>query len=182
MAHGKVRLAGTIQSLLATIKEAAEGAPASTSSQPVFQSGSVPTSMSTVNNVAYRTTPDVSFVGGTDSEVSIYDSLSSGWSECGGTSLSAPCWAGLIAIADQGRAIKGLGSLGSSSTSGYELQTALYNLPPSDFHDITSGFNGYNAGSGYDLVTGLGSPKANSLIPDWRTTSSRTRRTYPNPW
>ena len=49
------------------------------------------------------------------------------------------------------------------------MLTDLYNLAniaPGDFHDITSGNNfGYPAGQGYDLVTGLGSPKANLLIP-----------------
>ena len=37
---------------------------------------------------------------------------------------------------------------------------------PYDYHDITSGFNGYSAGSGYDLVSGLGTPVANQLVPD----------------
>jgi hypothetical protein len=41
----------------------------------------------------------------------------------------------------------------------------LYALPSADFHDITSGFNGFPAGTGYDLVTGRGTPVANSLIP-----------------
>ena len=41
----------------------------------------------------------------------------------------------------------------------------LANIAPGDFHDITSGYNGYSAGPGYDLVTGLGSPRANLLIP-----------------
>ena len=36
---------------------------------------------------------------------------------------------------------------------------------PGDFHDITQGNNGYPAGPGYDLVTGLGTPKANLLLP-----------------
>ena len=34
-----------------------------------------------------------------------------GWITVGGTSLSCPCWAGLIAIANQGRILKGLGTL-----------------------------------------------------------------------
>ena len=45
----------------------------------------------------------------------------------------------------------------------------IYNNPTqyaNDFHDITSGSNGYSAGNGYDLVTGVGSPKANNLVPD----------------
>ena len=43
---------------------------------------------------------------------------------------------------------------------------ALYSLPASDFHDITSGYNGLFAGPGYNEVTGLGSPIANLLVPD----------------
>jgi hypothetical protein len=42
---------------------------------------------------------------------------------------------------------------------------AVYGLR-GDFHDITSGSNGYSAGPGYDFATGLGSPRADSLIPD----------------
>ena len=40
--------------------------------------------------------------------------------------------------------------------------------PPSDFHDVTTGSNGEDssAGPGYDLVTGLGTPVANLLVPD----------------
>ena len=39
---------------------------------------------------------------------------------------------------------------------------ALYSMAASNFHDITSGNNGFAAGPGYDLVTGIGSP-ANSF-------------------
>ena len=35
-----------------------------------------------------------------------------------------------------------------------------------DFHDITTGNNGFAAGPGYNLVTGIGSPIANNLVPD----------------
>ena len=34
------------------------------------------------------------------------------------------------------------------------------------FHDITTGNNGYGAGPGFDMVTGLGSPVANRLVTD----------------
>src|SRR5207253_1953958 len=44
-------------------------------------------------------------------------------------------------------------------------QGTVYTLPATDFHDIISGSNGgYNAGAGYDAVTGLGSPLANLVI------------------
>ena len=110
-----------------------------------------------------RTTPDVSFNADPNTGVAVYDSVpysgQSGWFQVGGTSAATPAWAGLVAIADQGLATGGKGALSST-----QAQTDLYALPSSDFHDITTGFNGYSATPGYDLVTGLGSPKANLVI------------------
>ena len=37
-------------------------------------------------------------------------------------------------------------------------------MPAADIHDVTSGNNGYAAGTGYDLVSGLGSPVGNKLV------------------
>jgi hypothetical protein len=84
-----------------------------------------------------------------------------------GTSLGAPAWAGLIAIADQG-----LATVGKPALSTAKALAGLYQLP-SDFHDATSGYNGYSAGRGYDLVTGLGSPIANKLVVDLDNTVAR---------
>jgi hypothetical protein len=71
----------------------------------------------------------------------------------------------MIAIADEGRAIAGVGSLDGPS----QTLPALYTIPAADVHDITSGSNGYSptyvAGAGYDLVSGIGSPVGNLLIP-----------------
>jgi len=110
-----------------------------------------------------RDTPDVSFNANPYTGVAVYDSVpysgQSGWFQVGGTSAAAPAWAGLVAIADQGLVRGGKGPL-----SGTQVQTDLYDLPSTDFHGITSGFNGYYATPGYDLVTGLGSPKANLVI------------------
>ena len=110
-----------------------------------------------------RTTPDVSFNADPNTGVAVYDSVpysgQSGWFQVGGTSAATPAWAGLVAIADQGLATGAKGSL-----SNTQAQTDLYALPSSDFHGITTGFNGYSATPGYDLVTGLGSPKANLVI------------------
>jgi subtilase family serine protease len=114
-------------------------------------------------NYGLRTTPDVAFNADPNSGVAVYDSVpyagQQGWFQVGGTSAAAPAWAGLIAIADQGLATGGKGPLTST-----QVLTQLYNLPSSDYHDVTSGFNGYNATPGYDLVTGLGTPKANTVI------------------
>jgi subtilase family serine protease len=91
-----------------------------------------------------------------------------------GTSLSTPCWAGLIAIADQGRVARGSTTLGSVADPAQTLQ-ALYSLPAGDYHDITTGYNGYAASAGYDEVTGLGTPIANRLIPGLVAYRSPTR-------
>jgi hypothetical protein len=132
--------------------------------QPSYQAGAVNGISST-----HRTIPDVSFVGGGETPVSVVDTLG-GFTTFAGTSLSTPCWAGLVAIADQGLTLGGLPTLNSSNqTTG--IQALLYNLPATDFHDITSGFNGYSAGQGYDLDTGLGSPIGNLLVPDLAGTS-----------
>jgi subtilase family serine protease len=93
---------------------------------------------------------------------------STGWYDIGGTSLSCPQWAGLVAIADQ---ING-GGLGL-------LQPALYKVAANpvkyaaDFNDVTVGNNtadpsvpGYPASTGWDPVTGLGTPNAALLLPD----------------
>jgi subtilase family serine protease len=82
-----------------------------------------------------------------------------------GTSLASPCWAGLIAIANQGRVALGGKTLDGTANPRQTLE-ALYSLPAHDFHDITSGYNGVFAGTGYDKVTGRGSPVANLLVPD----------------
>ncbi len=123
----------------------------------------------------FRTVPDVSSDANPDTGVWVYDPYDNGdttpWSVVGGTSLSSPTWAGLIAIADQGRSVLyGLPALNGPT----QTLPALYDLgSPLDapanystyFHDITVGDNFYGAGPGYDLVTGIGSPQANNLLP-----------------
>jgi hypothetical protein len=92
--------------------------------------------------------------------VPIYTSyILAGWFEVGGTSFASPSWAALLAIANQGRALATKAPLTAA-------QATLYSLPSGDFHDITTGNNGYAAGPGYDLVTGIGSPIANTLVND----------------
>jgi subtilase family serine protease len=120
-----------------------------------------------VQDTGRRQNPDVAYNADPDTGVAVYDSVPSafgapGWWQMGGTSAAAPQWAALIAIADQGRALAGLGSLDGLT----QTLPALYSLPGSDFHDITTGSNGFDAGPGYDLVTGLGSPYADRLVPD----------------
>jgi kumamolisin len=78
------------------------------------------------------------------------------WYLVGGTSDAAPQWAGLFAELNQKRGGDGLGNPGA----------LLYGAcGTAAFHDVKTGSNGaYNAGSGYDMVTGLGSPDAANLL------------------
>ena len=122
-----------------------------------------PSYQSNVQNSGYRTTPDVSFDGSGNSGVTTWQG-GIGY-DYYGTSLSCPCWAGIIAIVDQGRVAAGGAPL-DSATDPTQTLRALYSLPASDFHDITTGYNGLFAGPGYDELTGRGTPIANLLIPD----------------
>jgi hypothetical protein len=115
---------------------------------------------------SFRTIPDVAFNGDENTGAAVYDAFNGGtsdpWYKVGGTSFSAPAWSGMISIADQGRTLAGLGTLDGPT----QTLPRLYELNESDFHDITSGSNGFNATVGYDLVTGRGTPIANLLLPD----------------
>jgi subtilase family serine protease len=87
----------------------------------------------------------------------------------GGTSASAPLWAGLVALADQyaGR------PLGFVNAGIYRVaESSEYHAA---FHDVTTGNNtatfpsttiqGYVTSRGWDAVTGWGSPDASVLVP-----------------
>jgi subtilase family serine protease len=76
----------------------------------------------------------------------------------GGTSFAAPMWAGLVALVNEQRVKDGKKSIGFINPTVYSQNvTSGYGT---NFHDITSGTSGrYSAVTGYDLVTGWGSPK-----------------------
>ena len=132
------------------------GGPSAFESEPSYQS---------VEGSSNREAPDVAFDADPATGVAICDSYDYGaspWVQVGGTSVGAPCWSGLFAIADQFRASQRLATFGGLS----QTLPLLYG-PSGDFHDITSGSNGgYSAGPGYNMVTGLGSPNAEWLVPD----------------
>ena len=77
--------------------------------------------------------------------------------EYGGTSFAAPMWAGYIALVNQQLVANGQPTIGFINPTIYAQNvTSSY---ATDFHDITSGTSGsYSAVTGYDLVTGWGSP------------------------
>ena len=108
--------------------------------EPAYQQG--------VQSTGSRTTPDVSLVADPATGAWIADPYnldpSNPFEVVGGTSLSAPAWAGLLALVNQGRAAAGESTLNSASPT--DTQQALYMLPQSDYNAITSGTNGYTAG------------------------------------
>jgi hypothetical protein len=106
-----------------------------------------------------------------------------GFQVVGGTSASSPAFAGMLAMVIQ--------QLQSGGTTNVRLGQADYTLYPlskqfpAAFHDVTSGnisvvctagsmncgangfLTGYDASSGYDLSTGLGSVDATQMVQNW---------------
>ena len=115
-----------------------------------------------------RGVPDVAFQASARTGPLVYDTApgAGGWFIVGGTSCSSPQFAGVVAIADQ-IAGHGLG----------QINPTLYHLAAGPnygtyFNDVTTGNNqadpnipGYPATTGWDPVTGLGTPNAAALAP-----------------
>jgi len=153
--------------------------------KPVWQTGPG------VPNDSVRDEPDVSLTASADHDGYILctqGSCANGIngaiqnnSIVGGTSASSPVFAGIVALLNQYML-----SQGTINTAGLGLiNPTLYELAafPGVYHDVTGGNNivpctqgtpdcptnpprqyGYNAGVGYDLVTGLGSVDGNVFV------------------
>jgi subtilase family serine protease len=117
---------------------------------------------------AMRGVPDVAFQASSRTGPLVYDTApgAGGWFIVGGTSCSSPQFAGLVAIADQ---IAGQG-LGQINPTLYRL--AAGGSYGTYFYDVNTGNNqadpsipGFPATTGWDPVTGLGTPNAANLVP-----------------
>jgi subtilase family serine protease len=147
--------------------EASGGGYSTVWKEPAYQQG-------TIHGGKMRAVPDVAYNGAILHGVLVYLGELGGWFRFGGTSCGSPQWAALTAIADQA----------AGHDYGF-INAALYkvgqNSGPyaSAFNDITVGQNnaiefdsnnnpvaipGFNAGPGWDAVTGLGSPQAGGLL------------------
>ncbi len=109
-----------------------------------------------------RNVPDVAANANTDSYICANGICGS----TGGTSLATPIWAGFLALANE--QANGVPIGFPNPTIDALAQGSNYS---NDFHDITTGnnFSSYSpdlftAVTGYDLVTGLGSPNGQNLI------------------
>lgn len=131
-------------------------------------------------NINYgRGVPDVAYDADPYTGVSVYFTdptltNSGGWYVFGGTSAGTPQWAALA-----GRR----GQLLSSNTNS--LNAVLYGNANTNysglFNDITTGWNGYPAVLGYDLVTGLGTPVAQQIALLPNAVPSATNSPSPTP-
>ncbi|MGC2108342.1 MAG: S53 family peptidase [Candidatus Korobacteraceae bacterium] len=113
-----------------------------------------------------RCVPDVASVA---QNIPVYCSCggSGEWATVDGTSISSPDWAAFFTIVNSLRANQGKGPL---SQAAYDVYQVYYSGGyGNNFHDITTGSNGNcgsqcNAGPAYDLVTGMGTYRANTLV------------------
>ncbi len=120
---------------------------------------------------SYRNGPDVS----ANANFTFYvcaDQTTCTANEYGGTSFATPMWAGYLALVNQQSVAN------ENKVLGF-INPALYSIGngssyDADFHDITSGSNGYAATVGYDLATGWGSPNGAALIAALAGSSSAT--------
>jgi subtilase family serine protease len=128
---------------------------------PSWQKLSGVINSSNKGSTTYRNGPDVS----ANANFTFYtcaDQKACLANEYGGTSFAAPMWAAYIALVNQQLASQGKGTIGFINPTIYAQNvTSVYDA---DFHDISSGKSGsYSAVTGYDLVTGWGSPNAGLL-------------------
>lgn len=116
-----------------------------------------------------RNLPDISFVASHVAVVFTRKNLTTGELQPAqvavgrGTSISGPLWAGYVALINEQRANSGKKPLGFANPLLYRVAADPTSYATA-FHDIQGGSNfGYGAGAGYDLVTGLGTPRCEGI-------------------
>ena len=137
-------------------------------SAPSYQTVSVPG----LGSVARRSVADVAFNAdpSTGQYVAVMapGSNAVNWISAGGTSLSTPQWAGLLAVANAQRALAGKAMLGAPHALLYGSFASVPGTYAATFADITTGRHGTcstcTAKAGYDAMTGLGTPNASYLL------------------
>ena len=106
-----------------------------------------------------RLTPDVAAVADPFTGVKIV--LDNQVLVGGGTSQSAPLWAGMAAVMNQYLIANGGRALGDLNPLLYKIASGA---PLPAFRDVNLGGNAVSTASpGYDLVTGLGTPDVENL-------------------
>ena len=141
-------------------------------SLPSYQNNTVPGFSSTFGSTTRRIVADVAFNAdpSTGQYVAVIAAGSSSvsWVSAGGTSLSTPQWAGILAVANATRKLNSKTALGAPHSNLYGAIASVPGTYASAFNDIAKGSNGScaacTAKSGYDLLSGLGTPNISSLL------------------
>ncbi len=102
-----------------------------------------------------RAAPDIAAIADGNTPVAVFlcNIYNCGYYGVGGTSVATPVSAGLVADIDTARVSFGKAKFTFLNPGLYAAATGNY---PYFYYDITSGYNGYYAGPGFDLITGLG--------------------------
>jgi len=135
---------------------------------PAWQSGVTPAGGSAL---VRRAVPDVAFNANpmTGEYVAVtLPGVATTWSAYGGTSIAAPQWAGVVAVANAMRVASAKAVLGDIHTLLYKSIAAVPGTYAAAFGDVTTGTNGScatcRAGVGFDQATGWGTPNAAQLL------------------
>ena len=138
------------------------------SARPAYQAANVPGMGSplrrTVADVAFNANPST----GQYVAVMSPGSAAVSWISAGGTSLSTPQWAGVLAVANALRAQSAKAVLGAPHAMIYGQVAAVPGTYAGAFSDIVAGNHGSCAScaakAGYDAPTGLGTPQVGKLL------------------
>ena len=141
--------------------------------RPTYQAGigaTTPLTCTLPTGLPARAEPDIA--ADADPQTGAYVYVNGAATTIGGTSLSAPLWAGFAADVTQYLAAHGTG-MGFAAPTIYQLGTTPATALR-DFHDVTQGYNdpgssaqGYRAGPGYDVASGFGSPNVATFAADY---------------
>ena len=156
---------------------------------PTYQALIQPGPINRINGTSAkrRNIPDLAAVGDPLTGAAIYCGVCGGWEIVGGTSLSAPLWAGFYALNNSVSKALGLGRIGNFNDFIYGKQYLRHLLlSPGIDSDIGDGSNGnkslfgipgYNAGQYFDDCSGLGSP----IGSDWLGSAWYNFDNFPGP-
>jgi subtilase family serine protease len=118
----------------------------------------------------WRMIPDISLDAAGLSRLEIYAIPLGGtkWDATYGTSLAAPLFAGVVALADQaaGRPLGNINPLLYRLAAQHDPGIVDVRGPGNTFRFGGAAVRGFPAGPGYDLVTGLGTIDAAKFVPD----------------
>ena len=126
--------------------------------------GSGAARMRTVSDVAFNANPNT----GQYVALTAKGSTTTSWNAWGGTSIGAPQWAGLVAVANARRAAVSKTPLGDFHATLYKAIAGSAITRAAAFTDVVDGNDGRcntcAAAAGYDTVTGWGTPNAVALL------------------